>query len=191
MIQTSGEVRETQGQWVIHWEGRDFPVSKEEAAELRGQKAVRIATISLVNSALDWATATALGYTPTLQGQRVHGQMLTGGVVSPSYDNCYVVAHYEPRKRYGEFRPTTDPLQSSPLLDEHRISTEIAGDGWAALVNDCFDARTWSKSVKGKTRVVAALRALVLHRLGSEVEVPVELVEPVLRLKALRETAAA
>jgi hypothetical protein len=188
-MQTSGEVRETNGQWLIHWEGHDFPVSKEDAEGLRVQTTVRVATEDLLDSPLDWAVATVLGYAPTLQGQTVGGKLIEGGIVTPSYYNCYVVAHYVPRKRYGEFRPSADPRQSSPVIDEYRISTEIAGDGWAALVNECFDVRTWAKSVKAKTRVAAALRALVQARAGNEIDVPVELVEPKARLKALRESA--
>jgi hypothetical protein len=189
-MHTSGEIRQEKDQWLMHWEGYDHDVPAADVAALQAQHSVHMQAADLLNGALDWATAVALGYKPKLQGQTVQGQLMDGGVVTPAYDSYFVVAYFKGRTHFGEFRPSSDPAQSSPIFDSYRISTEVAGDGWAALVNDCFDARTWAKSMKADSRVVAGLRALVQSRLGPVVEVPVELVSPEFRLRAIQPIAA-
>jgi hypothetical protein len=194
MYKANGMVFEAAGQHYLHWLGQDVPVPKEEAAILAAQTTLRLRTAQLEDGPLNWACAEALGYTPRLQGEVVPGKLLGSGGpgehrIQPEHHGYYVVAYYS-RTHYGEFRPASDVTQSSPLIDSQRISTEVAGDGWAALVNDCFGPGTWAKSVKAPTRVLAALRALVQHKLGDEVEVPVELLSPAIRLEAARRSAA-
>lgn len=188
-MDVNGSVRVVNGEHRLFWNGESVLVSKDEAAALALQTMLKMDTLQLEGSPLDWAVAQALNYTPRLQGESVKARMFQGGIL-PSYEGFYVVAYYN-RSHYGEFRPSRDPVQSSPILDAHRISTEIAGDGWAALKNDCFSPATWAHSVKAPTRVEAALRCLVQHVLGNTVDVPVELIAPQLRIKATRDTALA
>lgn len=194
MHKANGMVFEIKGQHYLHWKGADMPVTAPEAAALAAQTTLPLTLEQLDGPPLNWAVATALGYRPRLQGETVPAQLLShdknGMNVQPEHYGCYVVAYFS-ATHYGEFAPVTNVQQSSDILDSQRISTEIAGDGWAALVNDCFGPGTWAKSVKAATRVLAALRALVAHKLGREVEVPVDLLEPALRLAAARSSMAA
>jgi len=184
-MQTNGQIREDKGQWLIHWEGVDVVVSKEDAAALRAQTELPVKTSSLQAGALDWATALALQYKPRVDIETTWGQLQEGGIVGPTYESYFVVAYFN-GNHYGEFRPGTNPAQASAIFDTYRVCTEIAGDGWAALVNDCFCPATYAKSMKGETRVVAGLRAVVRDELGDTVQVPVEFLPPAARLAALR-----
>lgn len=184
-MRDNGEVRKLTGNlWVIHWKGEDLSISSEEARCLLEQKSLSVLTAKLTNEALDWAVADALGYTPRSQWVPIPPEMREGGMLWPGYSNLVVIATFVKRKKFGEFRPSSNYLVGGPLLDTYRISTEIAGDGWDALFNDCFGHKTWAKSIKGPTRLTAGLRCLVTELLGEQVDIPADLFEPEIRLAA-------
>lgn len=110
------------------------------------------ATRTLSGLALDVAVELALGY---------EVRALEAG--APIYKEGFVegIVH----DRTGKY-PIDD------LIDAHRISSEVAGDGWAALVNDCFCDATQRKVIFGATRREAILRSFVQHVLGDKVTLP-------------------
>lgn len=58
------------------------------------------------------------------------------------------------------------------IMDKERISTEIAGAGWAALHNDCFCSATYGQASHGATRREAAMRCHVRRIFGDVVALP-------------------
>lgn len=189
----NGSIRRKPGQWTIHWDGHDVPVPDVNVEALRSQKTVQLFVSELDESALDWATVKALRDTPALVPHKMVGKRVGDSGVAPDHYAYLVRAHYLhpslgiPTSRMAY--PSSDREQSSRILDQERISTEVAGDGWAATVNDIFDDSTRKKAVIAPTRVLAGLRSLVNQRLGPVVDIPVELVPPQLRLTALRRSS--
>jgi hypothetical protein len=177
------------GEWMLLWMGDYTPMSEAEALSFNAQEpeVLKIGTSSLTGHALAWAVATAVGYTPHFAVDTVPGKMLGGGVVQRDYEDQVVIATYIPRKHFGPFRPVTDYAQGGPLLDKYRVSTEIAGDGWGALLNDTFCSATLGKVVHGESRLEAGLRCIVEHFLGPVVDVPAELVPAPVRRRMLTE----
>lgn len=185
----NNQLHQKDGNWFHHWQGLDTAITPDEADAIAKQRTFKLHTCNLTSDALDWAVAEAFGYTPRLQIGYIGGRLIAGGMVLSGYDAYYVVATYIPRVHIGEFKPQQYDV-GGPILDQHRVSTEIAGDGWAALKNDCFGPATYAKSVKGTTRLVAGLRCLVDHFLGPTVEIPAELVDAELRRLAVRNQMA-
>ena len=173
------------GDWHIHWRGTDVPIKEETAHVLKKQKVMSRRVIDLEGDALDWAVAKSLGYFPMLQVESVLGTLLKGGRVSRGYEAYYTVATLMPQVRYGDFRPQTYAV-GGPILDEYRISTEIAdNESWTALIDTQFNPDTRKFSVIGKTRLEAGLRCLVLKLQGEMMDIPAELITPDLRLRAV------
>lgn len=175
------------GEWALLWMGDYAPMSEDEALRFNAQEpeVLKLAVTELTGHALAWAVATGVGYRPLIMVDSIEGQMLSGGVLHPSYDDQVVIAHYKYRVHFGPFRPSTDYAKGGPLLDQHRVSTEIAGDGWGALYNDTFCAATQSKVIHGATRLEAGLRCIAEHFLGAVVDVPAELVPADIRRRML------
>ncbi len=73
----------------------------------------------------------------------------------------------------GPVRNRVKDYPIDDILDLYRISTEVAGDGWSALLNDCFCDATHAAAFLGSTRREAALRCFVHHKLGGKVVLPV------------------
>lgn len=174
-------------QWNLFWNGAYSFMAAEEAMRFNEQEPLPllVAVKELTGHALAWAIAVAVGYEPFLTVDVTDGVMLGGGQVQMPFEDQVVIAHFDGRKRYGPFRPCTDYIQGGPLLDKYRVSTEIAGDGWGALVNDTFCAATQSKVIHGDTRLEAGLRAIAAHFLGPVVQVPAEVVAPDIRRRLL------
>jgi hypothetical protein len=61
--------------------------------------------------------------------------------------------------------------QAGPIIERERISIEIAGSGWMAVVNDTFSSITYPRSSIGITPLIAAMRAFVKSKFGDTVEV--------------------
>lgn len=179
------------GEWKLLWMGDYTPMPEDEALRFNAQEplALQLAIGELTGHALAWAVATAVGYRPSVMVDSIGGQLLSGGVLRPSYDDQVVIAHYKYMVHFGPFRPSTDYLKGGPLLDQHRVSTEIAGDGWGALYNDTFCAATQSQVIHGATRLEAGLRCIAEHFLGAVVDVPAELVPADIRRRRLSVTA--
>ena len=120
---------------------------------------MKIKTQDLTDAALDWAVAYAQGRTPTLNmyshGMVWHGWWLaTGG-------------EYERMPSYS-----TDWAQGGPLIErEGLLVRPQPGNGWDSWKHGA-DEPCYSI---GPTPLIAVMRCYVSNCLGSEVEVPEEL----------------
>jgi hypothetical protein len=189
MNRCSNRVYEMNGTWRLLYKGDYHAISKEEALLFQAQqdKTLTLKVSELTDHALSWAAAVALDYDPYIDTEDGNPKSLGPGMWQSPYEDYLIMARYIRRVRIGEFKPLTNCAQGYPLLDDHRISTEIAGDGWAALYNDCFAPTTYGKAQHGATRLEAGLRCLVAHLHGPEIDVPAELVEPDIRRRFLKQ----
>jgi hypothetical protein len=182
-------VYEVNGTWRLLWKGDYIALPKEEALLFQAQQQTQLTLKvgELTDHALTWAVAVALDYDPYIDVEDISGKPLGPGQWQRNYEDYLIMARYIRRVRIGEFRPLTDYNVGGPLLDAHRISTEVAGDGWAALYNDCFAPATYGHASHGATRLEAGLRCLVAKLHGPEITVPAELVEPDIRRRLLKQ----
>ena len=126
-------------------------------------------TSELIDAALDWAVAKALGYTDSPDDSLEHG----------------TIWHTEPDKTpFGRFidkqrfQPSTNWTIAGPLIERERIDLlgcvyGPAGDWTASRPRERHVG--WRHLATGPTPLVAAMRCLVMSRLGDEVEIPEEL----------------
>lgn len=144
-------------------------------------------TSTLSGLALDWAVAQALDYEVTTEGgyhedldcvviYRLHGPSVPGRYAGDT--------EWAPHKRWD---------QGGPILDEYDIATVPLPDGlWRAYTPDgtrqvaqagrWVQTFNWVHKQEGYGKLVAGLRCFVLSKLGSEVDVPEELlVTPLVR----------
>ena len=116
----------------------------------------KIKTSELIGPALDWAVSYAQGRTPTLNmnshGRVWHGWWLaTGG-------------EYERMPNYSN-----DWAHGGPIIEREGISIYRMTSDWSAAYNPS------GATQDGPTPLIAAMRCYVSNCLGSEVEVPEEL----------------
>lgn len=117
---------------------------------------VKVKTADLTSQALDWAVAKA-------EGKEVH--VKGGGVFTIKEEECFCYGD-------GIYAPSEKWTQGGPLIDKHNV--------WLSSEGDMRIASCWPHAnnsiTKGDTPLVAACRAIVMNKLGDEVEVPAELV---------------
>jgi hypothetical protein len=124
---------------------------------------MKIKTSELTGAALDWAVATAEGYSEW-DGEAFFRH---NGV----YYACFL----------SEWKPTTNWSQGGPIIERERMQIAPLPDkGWRGhwrsfnsadrreVWMDCFDERV--------TALIAAMRCFVSSRLGDTVDVPDELI---------------
>jgi len=67
----------------------------------------------------------------------------------------------------ADWRPSTDWAQGGPIIERERVSVAERESGeWVALI------RGWHEDVEGPTHLIAAMRAFVASRLGTEIDLP-------------------
>lgn len=121
---------------------------------------------ALEGAALDWAVAKAVGQV-WLNNDGGYGAAM-GWLYS-------LTKHGDPVwSKLSGFRPSTDWNQGGPLIEKHKVATNLVPSGWAALTLD--DDGDESEQ-NGRTPLIAAMRAIVRSELGDTVQVPVDLVE--------------
>lgn len=140
---------------------------------------MKIKTENLEGAALDWAVATA-------QGWYVQVGMKAGDVPEWNPANCT-----KPMIPVSEYKPSTWWSQGGPLIEKNRISIEFYGSQWGSELKDSnghvvghpdpamhmeMASRFCPAMGSGPSPLIAAMRALVESKLGSEVDVPDELV---------------
>ncbi len=84
---------------------------------------------------------------------------LVDNAIAPFYECCVLAG--DGRLQY-QFIPSRLWTQGGPLVEEHRISLTERGDLWAADIRGICP-------VEAPSPLVAAMRALVLQKLGSTV----------------------
>jgi hypothetical protein len=122
---------------------------------------MKIQTISLTDTALDWAVATSDG-------------LFENGMASIKDGLVYVSDH-------GVFKPSLDWAIGGPIIQDQLISIVLARpaeDGRPALwyANKYLGLITAPPRTHGPTALVAAMRCFVQWKMGDEVEVPDDLV---------------
>jgi hypothetical protein len=73
-------------------------------------------------------------------------------------------------QRRGNFHPSTSWTIAGPILDEQRIAVFPFGASPRALW--CAHTESPRRDARGRTPLIAAMRALVASKLGDEVDLP-------------------
>jgi hypothetical protein len=133
-----------------------------------------IKTEDLTGAALDWAVATAQGWTRDTIGVINWGKHET---------------HPAPFGFWKEmecdfFSPSTDWAQGGPIIEREGIAVWRTADGvWCGTSattgygsGDYIDVYDYDSS-RGPTPLIAAMRCYVVSKLGAEVDIPQELVD--------------
>ena len=122
-------------------------------------------TSELTGLALDWAVATALGYTrSTIQGID-WGKRWKKPAPFGFWDEVD-----GDTSKDGTFHPSTNWTQGGPIIEREDIALLPHGDG-------TYEAEVLLNPVRctGSHPLIAAMRCFVASELGEEVEVPEEL----------------
>ena len=113
-----------------------------------------------IGAQLDWLVAKCAGYVE----QGVYG--------TPEFRDSEVYLRYCDAVLNSCYSPTTDWAQGGPILDRERITIRQ----WTSMPTIHaympHDGAPWGA---GPTPLVAAMRCYVASKLGSEIEVPEEL----------------
>lgn len=130
---------------------------------------MKIKTSELTGDALDWAVATALGYTPsTIQGID-WGKRWEKPAPIGFWD--------EVDSPDGMFRPSESWTQGGPIIEREKmrlVYRDLGRDSyWCA---EAFEAYAGNRYLDGKgpAPLIAAMRCLCRAKLGDEVEIPDE-----------------
>ncbi|MFV5926751.1 phage protein NinX family protein [Klebsiella aerogenes] len=131
---------------------------------------VKVKTADLTGRALDWAAFCAAwpGATPTIEvypTSKVNtglGEIDVPGGVALSYEGSYRWKDY--------WRPTKNWEQAGRLIDRFDIDINPTYPGY-------FACAKMGMRASGDTRLIAVCRALVLAKLGDEVDIPDELID--------------
>lgn len=118
---------------------------------------MKIKTKDLTGPALDWAVGVSLGQ--TMRNHR--------GLDIPAWFDSDNKLAYLPASAYS---PSTNWCHGGPLVDQFKphFNNQIAGGYVKAL--------TYHAECRGETYLIAICRAVVLEKIGYDVEVPDELV---------------
>jgi hypothetical protein len=119
-----------------------------------------VKTAELIGTALDWAVAMCLEMDIEIRPAGSCGRPL------------YVLAAEKGRTPWT-FYPSTQWVESGPIIEREKISTEAVGgderpEWWA---NAYLDPTIW----RGPTPLIAAMRCFVASKLGETVDIPEEL----------------
>ena len=120
-----------------------------------------VKTNSLTGAALNWAVAECEG--KVAQGVYGSPELLESGL---HLHYCDVLLSYP-------YSPSTDWAEGGPLIQRYEIDLKSVEEGvWQA--SNIFDDMEWHRFV-GYSPLEAAMRCLIAHKLGDEVEIPQEL----------------
>lgn len=135
---------------------------------------MKIRTSELTGAALDWAVATALGYTRTT----IHTVEVGKRVSKPAPWGFWDEVDGD-SSRDATFHPSSNWLQGGPIIGQELIELGFDGAEWYANKYDRAnpEGETYLCGGDGPTPLVAAMRCFCASRLGEEVEIPDELVE--------------
>lgn len=119
-------------------------------------------TEDLTGSALDFAVASA------------EGEQIT------RYDDDDGALFYIGRYAIGHgYSPSKDWIQGGPIIEREAIELKMVGEVWHAELDflPATDEEPRYCAACGTTSLIAAMRCFVISKLGSEVDVPDELIE--------------
>ena len=124
---------------------------------------MKIKASELKGAALNWAVAKA------------NNNLYPKGDVRLLDRNVFIITagDYENPDLWQRYVPTIDWAQGGPIIESNEIELKSIEEGvWQA--SNLFDDMEWYHFV-GYSPLEAAMRCLVAHRLGEEVEIPDEL----------------
>lgn len=79
------------------------------------------------------------------------------------------------KRSYYKYEPTVNWKQGGPIIERETIAVVPAHDGWQAVI-DLDEGDCMVQTNHGPTPLIAVMRCYVASKLGTEVEVPNELV---------------
>ena len=126
---------------------------------------MKMKTIELTGTALDWAVSVAQGYDYDISEQ---GEVLTGDTI-PVVDGYYAGCHEDEL-----YRPSRDWVQGGPIIDRERITIRYWSNVPTAHAYMPFKG---ANLYEGETALIAAMRCFVASKLGDEIDVPEELLK--------------
>ncbi|HCF7134684.1 phage protein NinX family protein [Pseudomonas aeruginosa] len=145
---------------------------------------VQISTSQLEGAALDWAVAHAtkawewahrLFPTMTLDStfKGVVGRPYPRGEFGSCLPTCVLVPNNSMRQEPSPFCPSISWEQCGPLIEELHVDMHFNGVEWLAQVDTL--GPEFPMACKSKSALEAVCRAIVVSRLGEEVDIPKEL----------------
>jgi hypothetical protein len=139
-------------------------------------------TATLIEEALDWAVAKALGFFPAKREKRPWGVAI---VPAPEKKYSKIMINAEGQTlNLGTFHPSSDDEQGGRIIDMKLVGTtpcfKAAGyenptGEWYWQASMPSEDGSIEESCYGKTRLVAAMRKVVTSELGEDVSIPTEL----------------
>ena len=129
---------------------------------------MKIKTAELTGAALDWAVATALGYTRTT----IHTVEFGKRVSKPAPWGFWDEVDGD-TSRDGTFHPSTNWAQGGPIIEREGIELGSYADQWQAEMH----LEDGSIFERGQTPLIAAMRCLIASKMGDKIEIPDDLLE--------------
>lgn len=126
---------------------------------------MKIKTAELTGAALDWAVAKSEGAGAAFVSTTSRGEILA-------------LADDTATSSIGDhFNPSTNWAQGGPIIEREKIDVTTLGDEWEAELEHLTadDSHYAYGGALGPTPLIAAMRCYVASKLGTEVEVPEEL----------------
>ena len=124
---------------------------------------MKVKTSELIDAALDWAVAQAIGTKPVYNWRAFGAKHYGAWETAPAFGSAVMLRPY-----------SSDWAQGGPIKTRERISTQIKHDGWwVACIYNMNDDPTYIKLAHSE--LVAAMRCYVASKLGDEVDIPKEL----------------
>jgi hypothetical protein len=121
---------------------------------------MKLKTTELTGAALDWAVATC------------EGAIYHGPSVRPAFWSWPTLPVTYSKSADGY---SADWSKCGPIIEREKIAVVPCGDHWNAAADDqTLEVFPY----EGPTALIAAMRCLVTLKLGSEVDVPEELLAP-------------
>ncbi|EKJ8513837.1 phage protein NinX family protein [Pseudomonas aeruginosa] len=153
---------------------------------------VRVSIVELEGAALDWAVARATKawewahrLFPTMTLDSTFKDAIAcsypRGEFGSSLPTCVLVPNNSMRQDPRPFCPSTEWEHGGPLIAELGIHLVPAGlCGWDAALEINKHQAKWNRQWEwiggdNETPLIAACRALVLNKIGDEIEIPKEL----------------
>ena len=124
---------------------------------------MKIKTSELIDAALDFAVAQAIGTKPVYNWRAFGVKHYGAWETDPAFGSAVMLRPY-----------SSDWAQGGLIKTRERISTQIKHDGWwVACIYNMNDDPTYINLAHSE--LVAAMRCYVASKLGDEIDIPKEL----------------
>jgi len=136
---------------------------------------MKVKTAELEGAALNWAVAVSVKAEPVIPRR--------DGVFGFYVNSCPPCMLTEVPADGSRFRPSIDWSQGGALISKYRVEFYDQGEDYTAIFeNDdsehCLECGcTHGSDMRGKTHLIAAMRAIVAAEIGETVDIPKELLK--------------